>query len=131
MTKTRRDGRLSAGRSPRLTRGKLRRKSKRVNPYAGTICQRYFSTTRWITVKSTARLGSKSIQRDFLIGGKEHATNLRKSVISIRISSVRIIVAYGRVPGRLRVNGCSLKLHVTRLLCVCPGAADAGTVPTA
>lgn len=94
MSKTRRGGCLSGGRPPRLSKCMLRRKNKRVNPYAGTICQRYFSNTRCITVKSIAKLGIKFIQRDLLIDGKEHPTNLTNSVISMRISNVRTTLPY-------------------------------------
>ena len=83
---------LSAGCIPFLIRGMLRRKSRRANPYAGIICQRYFSTTRWITIKRIAKLGIKFIQRDFLIDGKENPTKLTNSVTRMSISNVRTII---------------------------------------
>jgi hypothetical protein len=91
IAKIRRDFRLSVGRLPCLIRGTLRRKNKRVSTYAGTICQRYFSNTRCITVKSTAKLGINSIQRDLLIDEKEYPTNLTNSVIKMMISNERTI----------------------------------------
>ena len=67
-------------------------KNKRFSPYAGTICQRNFSNTSCITIKSMAKLGKKSIQRELLIDGNENPTNLTNSVIKMRISNVRMFI---------------------------------------